>query len=99
MLRLIGSELSGRRERSLALLAGIVLACASFVVLSATAKTEQLGVHGTARLYRGRLDRPTRIAAESRSQGCVGSGANARSTRSRCLPPQSLCNAIAGFLN
>lgn len=57
MLRLIRSELVGRRERSLALLAGIVLACASFVVLTATAKTEQLGVHGTiARTFRSAYD-------------------------------------------
>lgn len=57
MLRLIGSELLGRRERSLALLAGIVLACASFVVLTAAAKTEQLGVHGTiARTFRSSYD-------------------------------------------
>ncbi|MDQ2896331.1 MAG: ABC transporter permease [Actinomycetota bacterium] len=76
MLRLIRSELLGRRERSLALLAGIVLACASFVVLSATARTEQLGVHGTiAKTFRSSYDilvRPHGTETQlERAQGLV----------------------------
>ncbi len=50
-------EVAGRRERSLALLAGIVLACVSFTVLTATAQTQQLNVHGTiARTFRSSYD-------------------------------------------
>lgn len=76
MLGLIRAELVGRRERNLALLAGIVLACASFVVLSATARTEQLAVHGTiAKTFRGSYDilvRPRATETQiERSQGLV----------------------------
>ncbi|MGH3968022.1 MAG: hypothetical protein ACRDTV_07895, partial [Mycobacterium sp.] len=70
---MIFSQLVGRRGRTLALLAGIVLATTAFTVLTAASKSEQLQVRGTvARNYRAIYDllvRPARArtVAEQRS--------------------------------
>jgi hypothetical protein len=76
MLRLIRSQLAGRRDRSLALLAGVILACGSFVVLISTARSAQVEVHGTlARAFRSSYDilvRPRGTETEiERSEGLV----------------------------
>jgi putative ABC transport system permease protein len=57
VLGLIRSQLAGRPGRSLALLAGIVLACGSFAILISTARSAQVEVHGTiARTFRSSYD-------------------------------------------
>src|ERR1700730_14868299 len=47
MLRMIGQQVRSRRDRSIALGAGILVASVSFSLLTAAASTSQLEVHGT----------------------------------------------------
>lgn len=57
MLRFIGSELRHRRGRTFALLAGILVATTSFIVLSGASQTGRLHVRGTvARHFRTAYD-------------------------------------------
>ena len=50
MWRMIGRQVRSRRDRSIALGAGILVASVSFSLLTAAASTSQLAVHGTVRL-------------------------------------------------
>ncbi|HET6866767.1 MAG TPA: FtsX-like permease family protein [Solirubrobacteraceae bacterium] len=63
MARFVLAQLRGRGARTAALLAGIVIACASLGVLVSTARTQNLQVRGTlGRSFRSRVDilvRPT----------------------------------------
>jgi putative ABC transport system permease protein len=55
--RVVLSELLHRRSRTLALLAGILVATAAFTVLTATSRTQRLEVRGTvAKSFRGDYD-------------------------------------------
>lgn len=57
MHRVVLSELLHRRSRTLALLAGILVATAAFTVLTATSRTQRLDVRGTvAESFRGDYD-------------------------------------------
>lgn len=57
MLRGVWSELIHRRARTLALVAGIVVATASFAVLTGTSRTQRLQVQGTVNQnFRGSFD-------------------------------------------
>src|ERR1700690_64809 len=47
LLRMIGRQVHSRRDRSIALGAGILVASVSFSLLTAAAATSQLEVHGT----------------------------------------------------
>src|ERR1700684_3786384 len=47
MWRMIGRQVRSRRDRSIALGAGILVASVSFSLLTAAASTSQLEVHGT----------------------------------------------------
>jgi putative ABC transport system permease protein len=76
VLRLIASELSHRRGRALALLAGIAVATAAFTVLTGASTSAQLEVRGdVARHFRASYDilvRPHRsVAALERAVGLV----------------------------
>jgi putative ABC transport system permease protein len=73
MLRVAWGELLHRRSRTLALLAGILVATTAFTVLTATSRTQRLEARGTvAESFRGSYDvlvrpRGSRTAAERRS--------------------------------
>jgi putative ABC transport system permease protein len=73
MLRVVAGELLHRRHRTLALLAGILVATTSFTVLTATSRTQRLEARGTvAKSFRGSYDvlvRPSgsRTATERRT--------------------------------
>lgn len=57
MLRSVWSELIHRRARTLALMAGIIVATASFAVLTGTSRTQRLQVQGTVnKNFRGTYD-------------------------------------------
>jgi putative ABC transport system permease protein len=57
MRRVVLSELLHRRGRTLALLAGILIATTSFTVLTGTSKSQRLQVRGTvAKAFRGEYD-------------------------------------------
>ena len=57
MRRVVLGQLLHRRSRTLALLAGILVATTSFTVLTATSRTQRLDVRGTvARSFRGDYD-------------------------------------------
>jgi hypothetical protein len=73
MLRVVAGELLHRRGRTLALLAGILVATTAFTVLTATSRTQRLEARGTvAERFRGSHDvlvrpRGSRTAEERRT--------------------------------